>query len=147
MTFRGLVQLTMVMVVRRCRNQECVLYHLPYQAEEEGAWALLSSLGTKRYASPVILFLFRNGPLECMLQDHLWQVRSTENDHHEPHTGSSYLMALLISCGEDKPVKVFTDWQVSPSDFVHQSVASESTLCGLEGRMTSYSIHGFPSVF
>ncbi len=38
MTFRGLVRLTLV--VRRCRNQECVLYHLPYRAEEEGAWAL-----------------------------------------------------------------------------------------------------------
>ncbi len=38
MTFRGLIQLTLV--VRRCRNQECVLYHLPYRAEEEGAWAL-----------------------------------------------------------------------------------------------------------
>lgn len=38
MTFCGLVQLTLV--VRRCRNQECVRYHLPYRAEEEGAWAL-----------------------------------------------------------------------------------------------------------
>jgi hypothetical protein len=38
MTFRGLVRLTLV--VRRCRNQECALYHLPYRAEEEGAWAL-----------------------------------------------------------------------------------------------------------
>jgi len=38
MTFRGLVRLTLV--VRRCRNQECDLYHLPYRAEEEGAWAL-----------------------------------------------------------------------------------------------------------
>lgn len=38
MTFRGLVRLTLV--VRRCRNQECELYHLPYRAEEEGAWAL-----------------------------------------------------------------------------------------------------------
>lgn len=38
MTFRGLVQLRVV--VRRCRNQECDLYHLPYRAEEEGAWAL-----------------------------------------------------------------------------------------------------------
>ena len=38
MTFRGLVQLTLV--VRRCRNPECVLYHVPYRAEEEGAWAL-----------------------------------------------------------------------------------------------------------
>ena len=38
MTFRGLVHLTLV--VRRCRNQECDLYHLPYRAEEEGAWAL-----------------------------------------------------------------------------------------------------------
>jgi hypothetical protein len=35
MTFRGLVHLTLV--VRRCRNQECDLYHLPYRAEEEGA--------------------------------------------------------------------------------------------------------------
>ncbi len=38
MTFRGLVRLTLA--VRRCRNQECDLYHLPYRAEEEGAWAL-----------------------------------------------------------------------------------------------------------
>ena len=38
MTFRGLVRLTLV--VRRCRNTECELYHLPYRAEEEGAWAL-----------------------------------------------------------------------------------------------------------
>src|SRR6266567_5127893 len=38
MTFRGLVHLTLV--VRRCRNQECELYHVPYRAEEEGAWAL-----------------------------------------------------------------------------------------------------------
>ncbi|BCL84617.1 hypothetical protein ccbrp13_70820 [Ktedonobacteria bacterium brp13] len=38
MTFRGLVRLTLV--VRRCRNRECELYHLPYRAEEEGAWAL-----------------------------------------------------------------------------------------------------------
>jgi len=38
MTFRGLVRLTLV--VRRCRNAECELYHLPYRAEEEGAWAL-----------------------------------------------------------------------------------------------------------
>jgi hypothetical protein len=38
MTFRGLVHLTLV--VRRCHNQECDLYHLPYRAEEEGAWAL-----------------------------------------------------------------------------------------------------------
>jgi hypothetical protein len=33
-TFRGVVRLTLV--VRRCRNQECDLYHLPYRAEEEG---------------------------------------------------------------------------------------------------------------
>ena len=38
MTFRGLVHLTLV--VRRCRNLECALYHVPYRAEEEGAWAL-----------------------------------------------------------------------------------------------------------
>src|SRR6266571_9463554 len=38
MTFRGLVHLTLV--VRRCRNRECLLYHVPYRAEEEGAWAL-----------------------------------------------------------------------------------------------------------
>src|SRR3989442_11477654 len=38
MTFRGLIQLTLV--VRRCRNRECMLYHVPYRAEEEGAWAL-----------------------------------------------------------------------------------------------------------
>src|SRR5256712_14186485 len=38
MTFRGLVQLRLV--VRRCRNAECGLYHVPYRAEEEGAWAL-----------------------------------------------------------------------------------------------------------
>ena len=38
MTFRGLVRLTLV--VRRCRNAGCALYHLPYRAEEEGAWAL-----------------------------------------------------------------------------------------------------------
>ena len=38
MTFRGLVRLTLV--VRRCRTRECPLYHLPYRAEEEGAWAL-----------------------------------------------------------------------------------------------------------
>ena len=35
MTFRGLVHLTLV--VRRCRNAECALYHVPYRAEEEGA--------------------------------------------------------------------------------------------------------------
>jgi hypothetical protein len=38
MTFRGLVRLRLV--VRRCRNRECDLYHLPSRAEEEGAWAL-----------------------------------------------------------------------------------------------------------
>ncbi len=38
MTFRGLVHLRLV--VRRCRNTECALYHLPYRAEAEGAWAL-----------------------------------------------------------------------------------------------------------
>jgi hypothetical protein len=38
MTFRGLVRLRVV--VRRCRNPECELYHWPYRAEEEGAWAL-----------------------------------------------------------------------------------------------------------
>jgi hypothetical protein len=38
MTLRGLVQLTLV--VRRCRNPDCVLYHVPSRAEEEGAWAL-----------------------------------------------------------------------------------------------------------
>src|SRR5437879_13685502 len=38
MTFRGLVRLRLV--VRRCRNTECALYHVPYRAEEEGAWAL-----------------------------------------------------------------------------------------------------------
>lgn len=38
MTFRGLVHLTLV--VRRCHNLECALYHVPYRAEEEGAWAL-----------------------------------------------------------------------------------------------------------
>jgi len=38
MTFRGLVRLTLV--VRRCRNRECELFHLPYRAEEEGAWGL-----------------------------------------------------------------------------------------------------------
>ncbi len=38
MTFGGLVRLTLV--VRRCRNRECFLYHVPYRAEEEGAWAL-----------------------------------------------------------------------------------------------------------
>src|SRR2546422_6277806 len=38
MTLRGLVQLTLV--VRRCRNRECALYHVPYRAEEEGAWGL-----------------------------------------------------------------------------------------------------------
>jgi hypothetical protein len=38
MTFRGLVHLRLV--VRRCRNAQCDLYHLPYRAEEEGAWAL-----------------------------------------------------------------------------------------------------------
>jgi len=38
MTFRGLVRLRLV--VRRCRNPACELYHLPYRAEEEGAWAL-----------------------------------------------------------------------------------------------------------
>src|SRR6266516_4183756 len=38
MTFRGLVRLRLV--VRRCRNQDCDLNHLPYRAEEEGAWAL-----------------------------------------------------------------------------------------------------------
>jgi hypothetical protein len=38
MTFRGLVHLTLV--VRRCRTPECALYHVPYRAEEEGAWAL-----------------------------------------------------------------------------------------------------------
>lgn len=38
MTFRGLVRLRVV--VRRCRNPACELYHWPYRAEEEGAWAL-----------------------------------------------------------------------------------------------------------
>jgi hypothetical protein len=38
MTLGGLVRLTLV--VRRCRNRACALYHLPYRAEEEGAWAL-----------------------------------------------------------------------------------------------------------
>jgi hypothetical protein len=38
MTLRGLVHLTLV--VRRCRNRDCILYHVPYRAEEEGAWAL-----------------------------------------------------------------------------------------------------------
>jgi hypothetical protein len=38
MTFRGLVHLRLV--VQRCRNAECDLYHVPYRAEEEGAWAL-----------------------------------------------------------------------------------------------------------
>src|SRR5947207_15094477 len=38
MTFPGLVQLALV--VRLCRNAECGLYHVPYRAEEEGAWAL-----------------------------------------------------------------------------------------------------------
>jgi hypothetical protein len=38
MTFRGLVRLRVV--VRRCHNSGCALYHLPYRAEEEGAWAL-----------------------------------------------------------------------------------------------------------
>src|SRR5437868_3194169 len=38
MTLGGLVHLRLV--VRRCRNRECALYHLPYRAEEEGAWAL-----------------------------------------------------------------------------------------------------------
>src|SRR5258708_31501107 len=38
MTFRGLVRLTLV--VRRCRNAECELYHLRCRAEEEGACAL-----------------------------------------------------------------------------------------------------------
>src|SRR5438270_1531491 len=38
MTLGGLVHLTLV--VRRCRNAECGLYHVPYRAEEEGAWAL-----------------------------------------------------------------------------------------------------------
>jgi hypothetical protein len=57
MTFRGLVQLTVV--VRRCRNAQCALYHLPYRAEEEGAWALphgefgldiITVIGQLRYA-------------------------------------------------------------------------------------------------
>ena len=38
MTLGGLVRLRLV--VRRCRNPECALYHVPYRAEEEGAWAL-----------------------------------------------------------------------------------------------------------
>jgi hypothetical protein len=38
MTLRGLVHLRLV--VRRCRNADCALYHVPYRAEEEGAWAL-----------------------------------------------------------------------------------------------------------
>jgi hypothetical protein len=38
MTFRGLVHL--ILVVRCCRTPECALYHVPYRAEEEGAWAL-----------------------------------------------------------------------------------------------------------
>jgi hypothetical protein len=38
MRFRGLVRLRVV--VRRCRNWGCELYHWPYRAEEEGAWAL-----------------------------------------------------------------------------------------------------------
>jgi hypothetical protein len=56
MTFRGLVRLTLV--VRRCRNPACALYHLPYRAEEEGAWALphgefgldiITAIGQLRY--------------------------------------------------------------------------------------------------
>src|SRR6266567_974169 len=42
------------------------------------------------------------------------------------------------SCKWKQP---FAAWQGSPSDFVRQPVASESTLCPLEGRMTTYSIH------
>src|SRR5438067_92498 len=38
MTLPGLVHLTLV--VRRCRNRDSILYHVPYRAEEEGAWAL-----------------------------------------------------------------------------------------------------------
>ena len=38
MTLRGVVRRTLV--ARRCRNQECDWYHLPYRAEAEGAWAL-----------------------------------------------------------------------------------------------------------
>jgi hypothetical protein len=37
--------------------------------------------------------------------------------------------------------QLFAAWQVSPSDFVRQPVASESTLCRMEGRMMTYSIH------
>src|SRR5260370_16736562 len=43
-----------------------------------------------------------------------------------------------LSCKWKQP---FAAWQVSPSDFVQQPVASESTLCRLEGRMTTYSMH------
>jgi len=45
---------------------------------------------------------------------------------------------VASSCKWKQP---FAAWQVSPSDFVQQPVASESTLCRLEGRMTTYSMH------
>jgi hypothetical protein len=38
MTLQGLCDLTIV--VRRCRNQACSRYQLPYRPEEEGRWAL-----------------------------------------------------------------------------------------------------------
>src|SRR5436309_14482835 len=38
MTFRGLVRARLV--VRRCSEADCTWYHVPYRAEEEGAWAL-----------------------------------------------------------------------------------------------------------
>ncbi len=38
MTLEGLCCLTIV--VRRCRNQDCSQYQLPYRPEEEGRWAL-----------------------------------------------------------------------------------------------------------
>jgi hypothetical protein len=38
MTLQGLCDLTIV--VRRCRNQTCSRYQLPYRPEEEGRWAL-----------------------------------------------------------------------------------------------------------
>jgi len=50
MTFRGLVRLTLV--VRRCRNAECALYHVPYRAEEEGAWALPACASLAWISSP-----------------------------------------------------------------------------------------------
>jgi hypothetical protein len=57
-TLDGLCRLTLV--VRRCRNRDCPLYHRPYRPEEEGKWALphgefgldvIALVGTLRYTA------------------------------------------------------------------------------------------------